>query len=91
VYLETETSPLTHTDTRRNVMSKSGYEIRAEILRMAKETVWDNYHQKFNVWENSVKRDSAGVIERPETSPELPRTSEVISEAEKFYTFVNQK
>ena len=72
-------------------MSKSGYEIRAEILRMAKETVWDNYHQKFSVWENSVKRDSAGVIERPETSPELPRTSEVISEAEKFYTFVNQK
>ena len=38
--------------------NKNGYEIRTDVLAMAKDAVMDEYHMKFKGWEMSVERDA---------------------------------
>jgi len=37
--------------------NKNGYEIRTDILKMAKDLVAEDYHAKWHGWEVSVDRD----------------------------------
>jgi hypothetical protein len=72
--------------------NKNGYEIRTEVLKMANETVWQDYYAKWGQFEQTVTRDpETGTVVSKTTFPEVPGVESVLEAAEKFYTFVNQK
>ncbi len=71
--------------------NKNGYEIRTEILEMAKDLVSSEYHVKFQGWEMTAERDEkTGQIINKVTMPEFPGLDKVLETAEKMYAFVNQ-
>ncbi len=71
--------------------NKNGYEIRTEILEMAKEIVQAEYQMKFQGWEMSAKRDEkTGQIVTTVEMPQFPGLDKVLETAEKMYAFVNQ-
>jgi hypothetical protein len=69
--------------------NKNGYEIRTEILGMAKDMVSDEFHTKFQGWEMSATRDEKGVITTTVNMPQFPGLDKVLETAEKMYAFVN--
>ena len=71
--------------------NKSGYEIRADILKMAKETVWDRYHMTYQRWIESKDKKEDGTVIDSTDSPSIPTSMNIIEEAIGFYAFVNQK
>lgn len=71
--------------------SKNGYEIRTEILGMAKDLVANEYTYKYQGWEMSATRDDkTGQIVTTVGMPEFPGIDKVLEAAEKMYNFVNQ-
>jgi hypothetical protein len=71
--------------------SKNGYEIRTEILEMAKDIVQAEYSMKFQGWEMSAQRDEkTGQIVTTVEMPQFPGLDKVLETAEKMYAFVNQ-
>ena len=71
--------------------NKNGYEIRTDILAMAKDLVAQEYTYKFQGWEMSAKRDEkTGQIVTTVGMPEIPGLDKVLETAEKMYNFVNQ-
>jgi hypothetical protein len=71
--------------------NKNGYEIRTEILQMAKDLVQSEYSFKYGAWEQSSKRDpKTGEIVTTVAMPEFPGLDQVLSTAEKMYSFVNK-
>ena len=72
-------------------VSKNGYEIRTEILDMAKGLISEEYHSKFNGWEMTVAKDEkTGKLVTTVGMPEFPGLDRVLETAEKMYAFVNQ-
>ncbi len=70
--------------------NKNGYEIRTEILEMAKDLVSQDFHVKFNGWEMTATRDEkTGQIVSKVDMPEFPGLDKVLETAEKMYAFVN--
>jgi len=70
--------------------SKNGYEIRSDILALAKDAVMEEYHAKFHGWEISAKKDEkTGELVSTVTMPEFPGMEKIMEAAEKFYGFVN--
>ena len=70
--------------------NKNGYEIRTDILAMAKDLVQSEYSMKFHGWEMSAKRDEkTGEIVNTVSMPEFPGLDKVLETAEKMYAFVN--
>ena len=70
--------------------NKNGYEIRSDILGMAKSLVQDDFHAKFQGWEMTAQRDEkTGQIVNTVTMPEFPGLDKVLETAEKMYAFVN--
>ena len=70
--------------------SKNGYEIRSDVLAMAKDAVMEEYHAKFHGWEVSAKKDEkTGEIVSSVTMPEFPGLDKILEAAEKMYSFVN--
>lgn len=70
--------------------NKNGYEIRTEILAMAKDLVAQDFHVKFQGWEMTAERDEkTGVITTKVGMPEFPGLDKVLETAEKMYSFVN--
>ena len=70
--------------------NKNGYEIRTDILDMAKGLVSEEFHSKFQGWEMTAKRDEktnqiVGTVEMPA----FPGLDKVLETAEKMYAFVN--
>jgi hypothetical protein len=71
--------------------NKNGYEIRTEILEMAKDLVSQDFHIKFQGWEMTAERDQkTGQIVSRVNMPEFPGLDKVLETAEKMYSFVNQ-
>jgi hypothetical protein len=71
--------------------NKNGYEIRTDILGMAKSLVQDDFHAKFQGWEMTAQRDEkTGQIVSTVKMPEFPGLDKVLETAEKMYGFVNQ-
>ena len=69
--------------------NKNGYEIRTEVLEMAKHFTEFEYSNKWNGWEITSKRDpQTGEIVNKVGMPEIPGTKEVLETAEEFYKFV---
>ena len=70
--------------------NKNGYEIRTDILDMAKGLVSEDFHSKFRGWEMSAQRDEkTGQIVTTVGMPEFPGLDKVLETAEKMYAFVN--
>lgn len=70
--------------------NKNGYEIRTDILAMAKELVQAEYNVKFQGWELSQKRDEkSGQVITNVAMPEFPGIDTVLETAQKMYDFVN--
>ena len=70
--------------------NKNGYEIRSDILDMAKGLVSEEFHTKFRGWEMSVQRDEkTGQAVTTVGMPEFPGLDKVLETAEKMYAFVN--
>lgn len=71
--------------------NKNGYEIRTDILAMAKDLVAQEYTYKYQGWEMSATRDEkTGQIVTTVAMPEFPGIEKVLEAAEKMYNFVNQ-
>jgi hypothetical protein len=70
--------------------SKNGYEIRTDVLAMAKDAVLEEYHMKFKGWEMSTAKDpETGKLITTVGMPEFPGLDKIMEAAEKFYGFVN--
>jgi len=70
--------------------NKNGYEIRTDILHMAKDMVHAEYTYKWQGWELSAKRDEkTGQLVNTVGMPEFPGLDKVLETAEKMYAFVN--
>ena len=70
--------------------NKNGYEIRTDILAMAKDLVAQEYTYKWQGWEMTAKRDEkTGQIVTQVGMPEMPGLEKVLETAEKMYAFVN--
>jgi len=71
--------------------SKNGYEIRTDILGMAKDLVEKEYSMKFAGWEMSAKKDPVtGELINTVEVPQFPGLEQILETAEKMYGFVNQ-
>jgi hypothetical protein len=72
--------------------NKNGYEIRAQVLEMAKDLAQFEYSAKFQAAEVSAKRDPTtnALITKVEF-PSVPGVDQILASAEKFYAFVNKK
>lgn len=71
--------------------NKNGYEIRTDILAMAKDLVAQEYTYKWQGWEISAKRDEkTGQVVNKVDMPAFPGLDKVLETAEKMYAFVNQ-
>jgi hypothetical protein len=70
--------------------NKNGYEIRTDILAMAKDLVGQDFQVKFQGWEMTATRDEkTGQIVSKVDMPEFPGLDKVLETAEKMYAFVN--
>ena len=70
--------------------NKNGYEIRTDILHLAKDLVAQEYTYKYQGWELSAERDEkTGQIVTSVGMPEFPGLDKVLETAEKMYAFVN--
>jgi hypothetical protein len=70
--------------------NKNGYEIRTDILGMAKSQVQDDFQAKFQGWEMTATRDEkTGQIVTKVDMPTFPGLDKVLETAEKMYAFVN--
>tara|TARA_R100000027_G_scaffold64450_1_gene57953 strand:- start:357 stop:719 length:363 start_codon:yes stop_codon:yes gene_type:complete len=70
--------------------NKNGYEIRAQMLEMAQNQMWQDYHAKWGAFETSVNKEDKEVVVKVEM-PTVPGADVVLETAEKFYNFVNGK
>jgi hypothetical protein len=70
--------------------NKNGYEIRTDILGMAKDLVMHDYSVKFQGWEMTATRDEkTGQIVSKVDMPAVPGLEKIMETAEKMYAFVN--
>jgi hypothetical protein len=69
--------------------TKSGYEIRADVLAMAKDLVAQDFSVKWQGWEMTAMRDDkTGQIVTKVDMPSYPGLDQVLETAEKMYAFV---
>lgn len=70
--------------------NKNGYEIRTDILGMAKDLVETEYRVAFQGWELKAERDNkTGQVITSVEMPSFPGLDKVLETAEKMYAFVN--
>lgn len=70
--------------------NKNGYEIRADVLAMAKEHVYNEFNYKWQGWElTAARNEKTGQIVNSENMPQYPELDAVLTTAEKLYSFVN--
>lgn len=70
--------------------NKNGYEIRTDILAMAKDQVQNEFNFKFQGWQMTAARDEkTGQLVTQVGMPEFPGMDKVLEAAEKMYAFVN--
>lgn len=71
--------------------NKNGYEIRTDILAMAKDLTIHDFQVKFQGWEMTAKRDEkTGQIVSKVEMPVFPGLDKILETAEKMYGFVNR-
>jgi hypothetical protein len=76
-----------HTEENNMSNNKNGYEIRTDILAMAKELVMQEYHSSQLHWEQTAARDATGRL--LESGPVFPGVERVLETAHRMYNFVD--
>ena len=72
-------------------VSKNGYEIRSDVLGMAKDYLEKEYSMKFAGWQVSAEKDPVtGQLVNKVEVPQFPGLEQILETAEKMYGFVNQ-
>lgn len=67
-------------------MSKTPYEIRLDLIKMAQDQLNQRYYNQFE-----VKRHNASINNQPLTEvPEFPSSEQLLVEAEKLKTFIDR-
>lgn len=70
--------------------NKSGYEIRTDVLAMAKDLVTQDFHMKWQGWEVTATRDEkTGQIVNKVDMPQFPGLDRVLDTAEQMYAFIS--
>lgn len=69
--------------------NKNGYEIRSDVLAMAKDIVMQEYQVKFAGWELTSNKVNGQLVTEV-AMPEFPGLDKILETAEKMYGFVNQ-
>lgn len=70
--------------------NKNGYEIRTDILGMAKDLAVQEFQAKFGDWQMSVEKDKDGNIVHKVDMPDFPNLDIILANAEKLYSFINK-
>jgi hypothetical protein len=74
-------------------MSKTPYEIRLELLTLAKEILQAPIYQRREIlgdeYHSKLTENNRGILPYP-TMPSLPSTADIISKAEELKKFVDQ-
>lgn len=91
-----------HTLTRKNMstpftepklpevtFTKNGYQIRTDILALAKDAVQVEFSSKFAGWAMTADKDNYGQLMTSESMPQVPGLEHILEAAEKMYAFVN--
>jgi hypothetical protein len=74
------------------VSNKNAYEIRTEILNMAKTFVMDRFYSSLQKWQDSTDRHpDDGTILSTVDAPQYPSSNEILTEAKKLYSFVDSQ
>ena len=71
--------------------NKNGYEIRTQILKMAQDETWNDYHAQFGAWSTSIANEKGEEVSAKVELPTVPGVQQVLETAEKFYSFVEGK
>ena len=72
--------------------NKNAYEIRADILSQAQGLLDTKYDREMSIWEQTRTRDpQTGKIIDDVDRPVFPTSEMILAEAEKLYSFVDQK
>jgi hypothetical protein len=81
---------LTDMKTPEVKFNKNGYEIRTDILAMAKDQINNEFQVKFAGWQMTAAKDEkTGQLVTTVGMPEYPGMDKVLEAAEKMYAFVN--
>ena len=71
-------------------VNKNGYEIRTQVLDMAKQYTEFEHSMRFGAWEQTVKRDpETGEVVTTVAMPDVPGVDKVLETAQQFYDFIN--
>jgi hypothetical protein len=75
-------------------MSKTPYEIRLELLKLAKESLFEPiYHKRDSLKDEFFSKqtdENKGTIPFP-TLPDFPSTADIVAKAEELNKFVSQQ
>lgn len=74
-----------------NTMAKTGYEIRLNILEMARGHLMDGFNSELHKWSETHMRDDKGMIIDSEDYPTFPKVSDILEKASELYKFVEEK
>lgn len=80
-------------------MTKNGFEIRLEVLKMAKEMMDRQYEDASNVYWNSINilaetwnKSAAELIEQTQSmKPDMYSPEDIMKKAQELYGFVSKK
>ena len=70
--------------------NKNGYEIRTQMLEIAQNQLWQDYHARWGQVELNVRKEDNKIVTKMEM-PEVPGVDQILNTAQKFYDFVNMK
>lgn len=70
--------------------NKNGYEIRTQMLEIAQNQLWQDYHARWGQVELNVRKEDNKIVTKMEM-PEVPGVDKILETAQKFYDFVNMK
>jgi hypothetical protein len=84
-----------HTHSHKEkTMSKTPYEIRLELLKLAKDSLYEPVYQKRDSLReeflSKLTEENRDSVSFP-TMPDFPGTTDIIAEAEKLNKFVSQQ
>lgn len=71
--------------------NRNGYEIRTEVLDMAKDLAITEFNAKFGDWQMSIQKDKDGNIVSKVDMPKFPGLDLILDNAERLYEFVNKQ
>jgi hypothetical protein len=90
----------THTQNKKDTkMSKNGFEIRLDVLKMAKEMIDQQYNESMHTYWNTIESESkhwnksvSDVITQSKfVKPSMYSLKEMMDSAQELYSFVSKK